>query len=77
MLLIVTRYSPNLRLSPLPLGYGLPDDVVIEKQGKGDNFFDCTGANIKISNLKLVQHDAVEGILSKCKSMLTFLMTLP
>ncbi|NXR82131.1 SHCBP protein, partial [Pycnonotus jocosus] len=45
-------------------GYGLPDDVVIEKQGKGDNFFDCTGANIKISNLKLVQHDAVEGILN-------------
>lgn len=54
------------------LGYGLPDDVVIEKQGKGDNFFDCTGANIKISNLKLVQHDAVEGILSKCESILTF-----
>ncbi|NWU29472.1 SHCBP protein, partial [Dyaphorophyia castanea] len=45
-------------------GYGLPDDVVIEKQGKGDNFFDCTGANINISNLKLVQHDAVEGILN-------------
>ncbi|NXR56626.1 SHCBP protein, partial [Hippolais icterina] len=45
-------------------GYGLPDDVVIEKQGKGDHFFDCTGANIKISNLKLVQHDAVEGILN-------------
>nr|XP_031361712.1 SHC SH2 domain-binding protein 1 [Lonchura striata domestica] len=45
-------------------GYGLPDDVVIEKQGKGDNFFNCTGANIKISNLKLVQHDAVEGILN-------------
>uniref|UniRef100_A0A8C5JBC7 SHC binding and spindle associated 1 n=1 Tax=Junco hyemalis TaxID=40217 RepID=A0A8C5JBC7_JUNHY len=45
-------------------GYGLPDDVVIEKQGKGDNFFDCTGANVKISNLKLVQHDAVEGILN-------------
>ncbi|NXC08490.1 SHCBP protein, partial [Orthonyx spaldingii] len=45
-------------------GYGLPDDVVIEKKGKGDNFFDCSGANIKISNLKLVQHDAVEGILN-------------
>ncbi|NXS29744.1 SHCBP protein, partial [Pomatostomus ruficeps] len=45
-------------------GYGLPDDVVIEKQGKGDNFFDCTGANVKISSLKLVQHDAVEGILN-------------
>ncbi|EMP29697.1 SHC SH2 domain-binding protein 1 [Chelonia mydas] len=45
-------------------GYGLPDDVVIEKRGKGDHFFDCTGANIRISSLKLVQHDAVEGILS-------------
>ncbi|NWV07260.1 SHCBP protein, partial [Ptilonorhynchus violaceus] len=45
-------------------GYGLPDDIVIEKQGKGDNFFDCTGDNIKISSLKLVQHDAVEGILN-------------
>ncbi|NXF81535.1 SHCBP protein, partial [Sclerurus mexicanus] len=45
-------------------GYGLPDDVVIEKQGKGDNFFDCTGANVRISGLKLVQHDAVEGILN-------------
>ncbi|XP_067158636.1 SHC SH2 domain-binding protein 1 isoform X2 [Apteryx mantelli] len=45
-------------------GYGLPDDIVIEKWGKGDNFVDCTGANIKISSLKLVQHDAVEGILN-------------
>uniref|UniRef100_A0A8C0IKE6 SHC binding and spindle associated 1 n=1 Tax=Chelonoidis abingdonii TaxID=106734 RepID=A0A8C0IKE6_CHEAB len=45
-------------------GYGLPDDVVIEKRGKGDNFVDCTGANIRLSSLKLVQHDAVEGILS-------------
>ncbi|NXF08907.1 SHCBP protein, partial [Smithornis capensis] len=45
-------------------GCGLPDDIVIEKEGEGDNFFDCTGANVKISNLKLVQHDAVEGILN-------------
>ncbi|XP_071423526.1 SHC SH2 domain-binding protein 1 [Pithys albifrons albifrons] len=45
-------------------GYGLPDDIVIEKRGKGDNFFDCTGANVRISTLKLVQHDAVEGILN-------------
>ncbi|NXU55199.1 SHCBP protein, partial [Turnix velox] len=52
-------------------GYGLPDDVVIEKRGKGDNFVDCIGANVKISSLKLVQHDAVEGILSKYKSILT------
>ncbi|XP_010022765.1 PREDICTED: SHC SH2 domain-binding protein 1 [Nestor notabilis] len=45
-------------------GYGLPDDIVIEKRGKGDNFVDCTGNNIRISSLKLVQHDAVEGILN-------------
>lgn len=47
------------------LGYGLPDDIVIEKKGKGDTFVDCTGADIKISSMKFVQHDAVEGILSK------------
>ncbi|XP_057257100.1 SHC SH2 domain-binding protein 1 [Pezoporus wallicus] len=45
-------------------GYGLPDDIVIEKRGKGDNFVDCTGNNIRISSLKLVQHDAVEAILN-------------
>ncbi|XP_006872622.1 PREDICTED: SHC SH2 domain-binding protein 1 [Chrysochloris asiatica] len=45
-------------------GYGLPDDIVIEKRGKGDTFVDCTGADIKISNIKFVQHGAVEGILS-------------
>ncbi|XP_038610298.1 SHC SH2 domain-binding protein 1 [Tachyglossus aculeatus] len=45
-------------------GYGLPDDIVIEKRGKGDNFVDCTGASIKISNVKFVQHESVEGILS-------------
>ncbi|XP_006887885.1 PREDICTED: SHC SH2 domain-binding protein 1 [Elephantulus edwardii] len=45
-------------------GYGLPDDIVIEKRGKGDTFVDCTGANIKISNIKFVQHGAIEGILS-------------
>ncbi|XP_004601033.1 SHC SH2 domain-binding protein 1 [Sorex araneus] len=44
-------------------GYGLPDDIVIEKRGKGDTFVDCTGADIKISGIKFVQHDAVEGIL--------------
>ena len=47
------------------LGYGLPDDIVIEKRGKGDTFVDCTGADVKISSIKFVQHDAVEGILSK------------
>lgn len=52
--------------SPLsPAGFGLPDDVVIEQRGKGDTFVDCTGADVKISNIKFVQHDAVEGILSK------------
>ncbi|KAH0619605.1 hypothetical protein JD844_000371 [Phrynosoma platyrhinos] len=45
-------------------GYGFPDDIVIEERGKADVFVECTGANVKISNLKLVQHDAVEGILS-------------
>ncbi|KAL8194913.1 UNVERIFIED_CONTAM: SHC SH2 domain-binding protein 1, partial [Gekko kuhli] len=45
-------------------GYGLPDDVVIEKRGKGDTFVECTGAEVKISSVKLIQHDAVEGILS-------------
>ncbi|KAK1161949.1 SHC SH2 domain-binding protein 1-like [Acipenser oxyrinchus oxyrinchus] len=44
-------------------GFGLTDEVVIEKLGKGDIFLDLTGANVKISNLKFVQHDAVEGIL--------------
>ncbi|KAJ8400422.1 hypothetical protein AAFF_G00395460 [Aldrovandia affinis] len=43
-------------------GYGLPDEVVIEKKSKGDTFVESTGANIKISNLKFIQHDAIEGI---------------
>lgn len=55
--------------SPAPPGYGLPDDVVIEKCGKGDTFVDCTGADVKISSIKFVQHDAVEGILSKCPAI--------
>ncbi|CAI5782552.1 Beta_helix domain-containing protein [Podarcis lilfordi] len=45
-------------------GYGLPDDIVIEKRGKGDAFVECSAADVKISSVKLVQHDAVEGILS-------------
>ncbi|XP_053304457.1 SHC SH2 domain-binding protein 1 [Spea bombifrons] len=45
-------------------GYGLPDDVVIEKKGKGDSFVDCTGAHVKISNVKFIQHEGVEGIIS-------------
>ncbi|NP_001087996.1 SHC SH2 domain-binding protein 1 homolog B [Xenopus laevis] len=45
-------------------GYGLPDDVIIEKKGKGDSFVDCNGAHVKISNVKFVQHEAVEGIIT-------------
>ncbi|KAM8946003.1 SHC SH2 domain-binding protein 1 [Pelodytes ibericus] len=45
-------------------GYGLPDDIIIEKMGKGDSFVDCTGAHVRISNVKFVQHEAVEGILN-------------
>ncbi|XP_015420174.1 PREDICTED: SHC SH2 domain-binding protein 1 [Myotis davidii] len=44
-------------------GYGLPDDIVIEKRGRGDTFVDCSGADVRISCMKFVQHDAVEGIL--------------
>ncbi|XP_021075334.1 SHC SH2 domain-binding protein 1 [Mus pahari] len=44
-------------------GYGLPDDIVIEKRGKGDTFMDCTGMDVKISGIKFIQHDSVEGIL--------------
>ncbi|PKU36553.1 shc sh2 domain-binding protein 1 [Limosa lapponica baueri] len=58
---VVTLGSENFGLDKC---YGMPDDIVIEKRGKGDNFVDCTGANIRISSLKLVQHDAVEGILN-------------
>uniref|UniRef100_A0A8C2IQG0 SHC SH2-domain binding protein 1 n=1 Tax=Cyprinus carpio TaxID=7962 RepID=A0A8C2IQG0_CYPCA len=44
-------------------GYGLPDEVVIEKRNKGDAFVESTGANVKLSNLKFIQRDAIEGIL--------------
>uniref|UniRef100_A0AAY4EPN7 Right handed beta helix domain-containing protein n=1 Tax=Denticeps clupeoides TaxID=299321 RepID=A0AAY4EPN7_9TELE len=44
-------------------GYGLPDEVVIEKKSKGDAFVESTGAGVKISNVKFIQHDAIEGIL--------------
>ncbi|XP_048886256.1 SHC SH2 domain-binding protein 1 [Brienomyrus brachyistius] len=44
-------------------GFGLSDEVVIEKRGKGDAFIESTAANAKISNLKFIQHDAIEGIL--------------
>lgn len=44
-------------------GYGLPDDVVIEKKDKGDSFIESTGADVRLSNIKFIQHDAIEGIL--------------
>lgn len=44
-------------------GFGLPDDVVIEKKNKGDSFVESTGTIVKISNVKFIQHDAIEGIL--------------
>ncbi|XP_037601446.1 SHC SH2 domain-binding protein 1-like [Cebus imitator] len=56
-------FLTHLECSCSVLGYGLPDDIVIEKRGKGDTFVDCTGADIKISGIKFVQHNAVEGIL--------------
>ncbi|KAJ0001914.1 hypothetical protein NQD34_001710 [Periophthalmus magnuspinnatus] len=43
--------------------FGLPDEVVIEKKGKGDSFIESTGVNVKISNIKFIQHDAIEGIV--------------
>ncbi|XP_075045324.1 SHC SH2 domain-binding protein 1 [Mixophyes fleayi] len=45
-------------------GYGLTDDIIIEKKGKGDKFIECCGPHVKFSNVKLIQHDAVEGIVS-------------
>lgn len=43
-------------------GFGLPDEVVIEKKNKGDTFVETTGAAIKISNVKFIQHDALSLI---------------
>ncbi|XP_016107894.1 SHC SH2 domain-binding protein 1 [Sinocyclocheilus grahami] len=51
-------------------GYGLPDEVVIEKRNKGDAFVESTGANVKLSNLKFIQRDAIEGILCVRQGML-------
>uniref|UniRef100_A0A3Q3IW39 Right handed beta helix domain-containing protein n=1 Tax=Monopterus albus TaxID=43700 RepID=A0A3Q3IW39_MONAL len=44
-------------------GFGFPDDVVIEKKDKGDSFVETTGADVRLSNIKFIQHDAIEGIL--------------
>ncbi|XP_034040285.1 SHC SH2 domain-binding protein 1 isoform X2 [Thalassophryne amazonica] len=52
-------------------GFGLPDDVVIEKKGKGDSFIESTGADVKLSNIKFKQHDAIEGIVCVREGKLT------
>lgn len=57
-------------------GFGLPDEVVIEKKGKGDSFVESTGANVRISNIKFIQHDAIEGILCECTGLFVFCLTL-
>ena len=44
-------------------GFGLPDEVVIEKKNKGDSFVESTGGDVRMSNIKFIQHDAIEGIL--------------
>ncbi|XP_023151900.2 SHC SH2 domain-binding protein 1 [Amphiprion ocellaris] len=44
-------------------GFGFPDEVVIEKKTKGDSFVESTGADVRLSNIKFIQHDAIEGIL--------------
>lgn len=44
-------------------GFGFPDEVVIESQHKGDSFVESTGADVRVSNIKFIQHDAIEGIL--------------
>lgn len=41
----------------------MPDEIVIEKRNKGDTFVESIGVDVKISNLKFIQHDAIEGIV--------------
>lgn len=55
-------FLPTCLLVCFP-GFGLPDEVVIEKKDKGDSFIESTGADVKLSNIKFIQHDAIEGIL--------------
>lgn len=50
-------------------GFGYPDDVVIEKKNKGDTFVESTGADVRLSNIKFIQHDAIEGILCEYPSL--------
>lgn len=47
-------------------GFEFPDEVVIEKKAKGDSFVESTGADVRLSNIKFIQHDAIEGILCEC-----------
>uniref|UniRef100_A0A3P9JCQ8 SHC SH2-domain binding protein 1 n=1 Tax=Oryzias latipes TaxID=8090 RepID=A0A3P9JCQ8_ORYLA len=44
-------------------GFGFPDEVVIEKNSKGDTFVETSAADVRLSNIKFIQHDAIEGIL--------------
>uniref|UniRef100_A0A8C5G864 Right handed beta helix domain-containing protein n=1 Tax=Gouania willdenowi TaxID=441366 RepID=A0A8C5G864_GOUWI len=44
-------------------GFGFPDDVVIEKKNKGDSFVECSGAEVRLSNIKFIQNDSIEGII--------------
>ncbi|KAL6112656.1 shcbp1 [Pungitius sinensis] len=52
-------------------GFGLPDEVVIEKKDKGDSFVESTGADVRLSNIKFIQHDAIEGIMCVRQGTLT------
>ncbi|XP_041837577.1 SHC SH2 domain-binding protein 1 isoform X2 [Melanotaenia boesemani] len=44
-------------------GFGFPDEVVIEEKNRGDSFVESMGADVRLSNIKFIQHGAVEGIL--------------
>lgn len=61
-IILVSLNLPPCFLLYFP-GFGLPDEVVIEKKGKGDSFIESTGADVRLSNIKFIQHDAIEGIL--------------
>ncbi|XP_015832637.3 SHC SH2 domain-binding protein 1 isoform X1 [Nothobranchius furzeri] len=51
-------------------GFGFPDEIVIEKKTKGSTFVESTGADVRLSNIKFIQHDAIEGILCVRKGTL-------
>uniref|UniRef100_A0AAQ4NZN5 SHC SH2-domain binding protein 1 n=2 Tax=Gasterosteus aculeatus aculeatus TaxID=481459 RepID=A0AAQ4NZN5_GASAC len=52
-------------------GFGLPDEVVIEKKDQGDSFVESTGADVRLSNIKFIQHNAIEGIMCVRQGTLT------